>query len=401
MTGIAYEGAAALDAAFHMPTYARKPVMFVRGEGMRLYDDGGAEYLDFTSGIGVVNLGHAHPAVAKAVCAQMGTLVHVSNLFHVEHRAELAERIVGLFGGGAKAFFANSGAEANEGAIKLARRHGKARGGPDCTRIISAERSFHGRTLATLAATGQPSKQEAFAPLPEGFTHVPLNDLDALFAEMDETVCAVLLEPIQGEGGVFPCDPAYLSAVRTLCDERGVLLILDEVQTGFFRTGPAFAWQSYGVRPDIMTLAKGMANGLPIGAVVAVDAVANAFKPGDHGSTFGGGPVVCAAALATIDAIEEGQLGSRAVAVGEYLREGLSALAESTGEITDVRGVGQMTGITLARPIAAEVAGFLLGKGVVVLSVGDSMLRFLPPLVCNNAEIDTLLEILSAAIGSF
>ncbi len=398
--GALYDATAALDATFHMPTYARKPVMFVRGDGMRLYDDEGREYLDFTAGIGVVNLGHAHAAVADAVCEQMRSLVHVSNLFQVPHRAQLAERLVGLFGGGARVFFANSGAEANEGAIKLARLWGKARGGETCTRVISAERSFHGRTLATLAATGQPSKQEAFEPLPAGFTHVPLNDIDALFAEMDETVCAVLLEPIQGEGGVFPCDPAYLSAVRALCDERGVLLILDEVQTGFFRTGTAFAWQGYGVRPDLMTLAKGMANGLPIGAVVALDEVAASFRPGDHGSTFGGGPAVCAAALATIDALEAGRLGENAVAVGEYLRAGLGEMARQTSEIVEVRGVGLMTGITLARPVAVAVAAYALGHGIVLLAVGDSMLRFLPPLVCSNAEVDTLLEILSAALRS-
>ncbi len=394
--GALLDTTAALDARFHMPTYARRPIMFVRGEGMRLFDDDGREYLDFASGIGVVNLGHAHRAVASAVCAQMQRLVHVSNLYHVEHRDVLAERLVALFGGGAKVFFANSGAEANEGAIKLARRWGKTRGGEACTRIISAERSFHGRTLATLAATGQPSKQEAFEPLPAGFTHVPLNDIDALFAEMDETVCAVLLEPIQGEGGVFPCDLAYLAAVRTLCDERGVLLILDEVQTGFFRTGTAFAWQGYGARPDIMTLAKGMANGLPIGAVVALDSVAEAFRPGDHGSTFGGGPVVCAAALATIDALESESLGENAIRVGSYLREQLSTLAA----ITDVRGRGLMMGITLAEPVAPAVAATALNQGCVVLSVGDSMLRFLPPLVCSNAEVDTLLETLSAALGS-
>lgn len=398
--GARLDDTVALDMRFHMPTYARKPVMFVRGEGMRLYDDDGREYLDFTAGIGVVNLGHAHPAVADAVEEQMRKLVHVSNLFYVEHRDELAERLVGLFGGGAKVFFANSGAEANEGAIKLARRWGKARRGPACTRIISAERSFHGRTLATLAATGQASKQEAFEPLPSGFTHVPLNDIDALAEQMDERVCAVLLEPIQGEGGIFGCDEAYLAAVRELCDERGVLLVLDEVQTGFFRTGSAFAWQGYGVRPDIMTLAKAMANGLPIGAVVALDEVAAAFEPGDHGSTFGGGPVVCAAALATIDALESERLGENAIEAGAYLRARLSALGEATGEIVEVRGRGLMTGVTLARPIAAEVASRALAHGVVMLTVGDSILRLLPPLVCSAAEVDTLLQILSATLGS-
>ncbi len=373
--------------------------MFVRGSGMRLYDDDGREYLDFTSGIGVVNLGHAHPAVAAAVSTQMERLVHVSNLYFVEHRSELAERLVGLFGGDARVFFSNSGAEANEGAIKLARRWGKARRGDGCTTIVTAERSFHGRTLATLAATGQPSKQEAFEPLPAGFVHVPLNDLTALDAALTDDVCAVLLEPVQGEGGVFPCSEEYLAGARRLCDERGVLLMFDEVQTGFFRTGPAFAWQGYGVRPDVMTLAKGMANGLPIGAVLAGREVADAFQPGDHGSTFGGGPVVCAAALAAIDSLESEQLGENAVRVGAYLRSGLEALASSTGEITDVRGRGLMVGVTLARPVAGAVAVAALEKGVVLLNVGDSILRFLPPLVCNTAEVDTLLGMLSATIG--
>jgi len=454
--GELFQRTAALDAAFHMHTYARKPVMFVRGSGMRLYDDDGREYLDFASGIGVVNAGHAHPAVAGAVSAQMERLVHVSNLFFVEHRDELAERLVDLFGGGARVFFANSGAEANEGAIKLARRWGTAQRGPACTTIVTAERSFHGRTLATLAATGQPSKQEAFEPLPAGFTHVPLNDLPALDAALTDEVCAVLLEPIQGEGGVFPCTEEYLWGARDLCEARGVLLMLDEVQTGFFRTGTAFAWQDYGVRPDVMTLAKGMANGLPIGALVADQDVADAFQPGDHGSTFGGGPVVCAAALATIDvleaehlgenairvgeylrvglenlaastgeicevrgrglmtgvtlarpvaarvaaaALEGGHLGENAIRVGEYLRVGLENLAASTGEICEVRGRGLMTGVTLARPVAARVAAAALERGAVVLNAGDSILRFLPPLVCNTKEVDTLLSILSVAIG--
>lgn len=396
--GEVFERAAALDAAFHMHTYARKPVMFVRGSGMHLYDDEGREYLDFTSGIGVVNLGHTHPAVAAAVSAQMNRLVHVSNLFYVEHRAELAERLVGLFGGDARVFFSNSGAESNEGAIKLARRWGRERHGADCTTIVTAERSFHGRTLATLAATGQPSKQEAFEPLPAGFVHVPLNDLAALDTALTGDVCAVLLEPVQGEGGVFPCTDEYLKGARSLCDERGVLLMFDEVQTGFFRTGTAFAWQGYGVRPDVMTLAKGMANGLPIGALIAGRDVADAFQPGDHGSTFAGGPVVCAAALATTDALVTGNLGDHAEHVGAYLREGLAALASATGEIAEIRGRGLMVGVTLMRPVAVRVAAAALEKGIVLLGSGDSILRFLPPLVCNTAEIDTLLGVLSVAI---
>ena len=389
--GALFENTQALDAEFHMHTYARKPVMFVRGEGMRLYDDEGHEYLDFVAGIGAVNLGHSHPAVAAAVCAQASRLTHVSNLYYVEHRDELARDIVELFGGDARVFFSNSGAEANEGAIKLARKWGTARHGHACHNIVTARRSFHGRTLATLAATGQPSKQEAFAPLPAGFSHVELNDIAALDAAVDESTCAILLEPVQGEGGVFPCDPLYLQAVRDLCDARGVLLMFDEVQTGLWRTGSAFAWQLYGVRPDVMCLAKSLANGLPIGAVVALADVADAFVPGDHGSTFGGGPVVCAAGRATLAALQSESLGKRALESGEYLRARLRSFAAETGAVADVRGAGMMNALEFTEPIAAEIAAGALVHGLVLNSIGPHILRILPPLVCGRAEIDTLL----------
>lgn len=392
--GEMYAQTAALDAEFHMPTYARKPVMFVRGEGMRLFDDDGKEYLDFVSGIGAVNLGHSHPAVTEAVKEQIGRLTHVSNLYYVEHRDELAASLVELFGEPAKVFFCNSGTEAIEGAIKLARKWGRARRGAACHRIVTAERSFHGRTLAALAATGQPSKQEAFEPLPSGFTHVPLNDLAALQVAVDERTCAVLLEPIQGEGGVYPCDPDYLEAVRALCDEREVLLMLDEVQTGFWRTGTVFAHAEYGIRPDVMCLAKAMANGLPVGAIVARDEVAAAFAPGDHGSTFGGGPVVCAAARACIGALAAEGLGARAAASGTYLRERLHALASDTGGVADVRGAGLMNAIEFVAPIAPDIAAAGLARGLVLNSIGPHILRFLPPLVCGRAEIDTLVTAL-------
>ena len=394
--GAAFDHARELDGTFVIQTYARKPVLFVRGEGMRLYDGEGREYLDFVSGIGAVNLGHAHPGVAAAVSAQMAKLLHVSNLFYVEHRAELAQALARLAGGGPwQTFFANSGAEAVEGAIKLARRWGTRERGAGCTTIVTAERSFHGRTLGALAATGQPSKQEAFEPLPAGFVHVPLNDLKALAASVTDEVCAVMLEPVQGEGGVFACTEEYLTGARTLCDERGMLLIFDEVQTGFFRTGPAFAWQGYGVEPDAFTLAKGIANGLPMGALVARDDVAAAFVVGDHGSTFGGGPVLAAAALATIEGLESERCGERAVTSGAYMREELASLAAESGAITDVRGRGLMVGVTLAQPSAQGVAARLLERGMVVNAIGDSILRFLPPLVCSTSEIDTLLSVLS------
>lgn len=373
-----------------MGTYARKQVMFVSGSGMRLYDDDGREYLDFVSGIGAVNLGHADPVVAEAIAEQAARLVHVSNLFYVEHRAELACDLVTLLGGGMKVFFANSGAEANEGAIKLARKWAAANR-PGAHRVVTAVRSFHGRTLATLAATGQPNKQEAFAPLPEGFTHVPLNDLAALDASLDDSVAALMLEVVQGEGGVWPADPAYLAAAQELCAERGILLMFDEVQTGFFRTGPAFAHQAFGLKPDVVTMAKAMANGLPIGAVAARDEVAAAFVPGDHGSTFGGGPVVCAAGRATLARLTELSLGDNAMAAGAYLRDGLRALG---GHVVDVRGAGLMVGCTLDRPVAADLAAALLRDGIVVNHIGTDILRFLPPLLCGSAEIDTLLAAL-------
>ncbi len=398
--GALYTQTAALDAAFHMPTYARKPVMFVRGEGMRLFDDDGREYLDFIAGIGSVNLGHAHPAVALAVAGQMGKLVHVSNLFYVEHRDELARDLVGLFGHAAKVFFCNSGAESVEGAIKLARRWGRQQRGEGCYRIVTAERSFHGRTLGALAATGQASKQELFRPLPEGFDHVPLNDIATLEAAVTADTCAVMLEPVQGEGGVYPCDPAYLAAVRALCDERRVLLVLDEVQTGFYRTGPAFAHQGFGVVPDVMCLAKSLANGLPIGAVVARGAVADTFGPGDHGSTFGGGPVVCAAGRACLRALAEEELGPMSVPTGEYLRGRLDALASETGSVAEVRGIGLMNAVELTTPSAQSVAAALLDRGLVVNAVGDRILRMLPPLVCGKPEIDTLLDALYETLQS-
>ena len=389
-----FDHAVALDADAIMQTYARKPVMFVRGSGMRLYDDDDREYLDFVSGIGAVNLGHAHPAVTAALCEQAAKLVHVSNLFYVEHRAELAHEVSELLGGGWRMFFANSGTEATEGVIKLARRWAAANK-PGAYKVVTLERSFHGRTLAALAATGQPSKQEAFKPLPEGFVHVPANDVAALDAAVDDTVAAVMIEVVQGEGGVWPLNGEYLRAARRICDERGSLLIADEVQTGFYRTGPAFAHQAHGVVPDVVLVAKGLGNGLPIGGFLAHGSAAEALQPGDHGSTFGGGPAICAAARATIAALASERLGENAAEVGAYLRAGLTALAETTGEISDVRGAGLMVGVTLTRPIAAEVAAESLAAGLVLNNIGTQILRFLPPLVCGKAEIDTLLSTLT------
>ena len=383
-----------LDARTIMQTYARKPVLFVRGDGMRLYDDAGTEYLDFVSGIGAVNLGHAHPAVTAALCEQAAKLTHVSNLFYVEHRAQLAEEVEHLLSGdGWRMFFANSGTEAIEGAIKLARRWAGTHK-PGAFKVVTLERSFHGRTLAALAATGQPSKQEAFEPMPEGFVHVPANDIPALLSAVDDTVAAVMVEVVQGEGGVWPLSAKYLSAVRSVCDERDALFIADEVQTGFFRTGPAFAHQAFDVVPDVITVAKALGNGLPIGGILARGSAAEALQPGDHGSTFGGGPAICAAARATVSALVSERLGDNAAASGEYLTQRLNELV-ATGAVSEVRGAGLMVGVTLAEPHAARAAALALERGIVLNNIGTDILRFLPPLVCGKTEIDTLISVLS------
>jgi predicted acetylornithine/succinylornithine family transaminase len=402
--GATLERARALDAAHVMGTYARKDVVFVEGAGMRLFDDDGREYLDFVSGLGVVNLGHAHPAVREAVCEQMSRLTHVSNLYYVEHQGEFAQAVTEMAGGG-RVFMCNSGAEASEGAIKLARKWGKEAKGPSCTRIVTAERSFHGRTLAALAATGQPSKHAPFAPMPEGFSYVPLNDLDALAAAIGEDTCAVMLEPIQGEGGVHPCTEEYLKGAQELCRERDALLIMDEVQTGCWRTGPALAHQTFGIEPDIVTMAKALANGLPVGAIVAMGDGASVLGPGDHGSTFGGGPVVCAAGITAISALRAEGLGANAADVGTHLMQGLDALADGGAPVTDIRGRGLMVAADLAGGVdAGAIADRTLDSGIVVNNIGSGTLRFLPPLCCGREDVDRVLgvlgEILAGGSGS-
>ena len=377
----------------------RPELVFTEGRGSWLTDHNGKRYLDFVQGWAVNALGHSNEGMIEALETQARKLLNPSPAFYNEPMLRLSKQLTdnSCFD---KVFFANSGAEANEGAIKLARKWGKERRGPECYRIVTAEGSFHGRTLGTLAATGQPSKQETFEPLPAGFTHVPLNDLAALEAAVDENTCAVMLEPVLGESGVWPCEPAYLTAVERLCAERDVLLVVDEVQTGIYRTGTAFAHQGYRVRPHIMTLAKSLANGLPMGAIVAVDDVANTFKPGDHGSTFGGGPVLCVAALATLSAHHEERTAENAVHVGAYLRGQLDALAaRSGGAISDVRSRGLMAAVSLGEPIAQRVAADALGQGCVLNPIGDRIIRFLPPLVCGKAEVDTIAGILPDLIG--
>jgi predicted acetylornithine/succinylornithine family transaminase len=378
-----------------MQTYARLPVAFVRGEGMVLYDSEGRRYLDFLTGLAVTSLGHAHPAVAAAIGEQARTLLHVSNLFYNDVQPRLAQRIDGLLGGGGNVFFCNSGAEANECAIKLARRYGQANGGRERYHVVSTYASFHGRTLTTLAATGQPQKQETFQPLPSGFRQVAYADLDALAAALDDRACAVLVEAVQGEGGVNVAPPEYLRALRRLCDEREALLICDEVQTGFGRTGRWFAFEHAGIEPDIVTMAKALGNGVPIGACWARHDVATAFAAGDHATTFGGQPLATRAAMAVLDVMEAEAVPERATKAGEYLAAALAAVPG----IDSVRGLGLLLAAELAAGVDAKVvATRLLEAGVIINAVTPTALRFAPPLLVTDAEIDEAVAIVERVL---
>ena len=382
-----------LDHCPIMPTYAAPTVQFVRGQGCRLWDSRGREYLDFLAGIAVCGLGHAHPEVADAVAEQARTLVHVSNLYGTVPGPEVAIVLDRLLGGGGQVFFSNSGAEANECAIKLARRFG----GRGRHRVVSAFGSFHGRTLAALAATGQPAKWEAFQPLPEGFTHVPWNDLDALEAVVDGTVAAVLLEPVQGEGGVNPATAEYMEGVRRLCDERGVLFMLDEVQTGLGRTGEWFGFQHFGVEPDVVTMAKALGNGMPIGACWARRDVAAVFEPGDHATTFGGQPLAASAALATLTVMERDNLPQRAEHAGSLLRHAVEGL----DGVVEVRGLGLLLAAELVEGVdARKVVADALAAGLVLNAVSPSALRLAPPLVVSDEEIDEAVGVLATVLAA-
>jgi acetylornithine/N-succinyldiaminopimelate aminotransferase len=379
------------EANYLMANYTRLPVLFVHGYGTRLWDDTGKEYVDFVSGLGACVAGHCHAEIIAAVARQVSQLIHVTNLYYSRPQGELAEMLA-RYTFAEKVFFCNSGTEANEAALKLARKYMREIRGENRYKIVSALKSFHGRTYGSLAATGQPEKAKPFSPLPSGFAHVPFNDLEALDEAVDETTCAVLLEPVQGEGGVYVAEPSYLKGAAELCAMRGALLILDEVQSGMGRTGALFAHEHYGVVPDVMTVAKGLAGGLPIGAMLATAEAAKGFAPGDHGSTFGGNPVVCAAALAVMMVLQEEQLVENAARVGAYFKGRLEGLRESTGAIADVRGMGLMLAAELKEERAAEIVLACLEKGYVVNNIGASILRFLPPLSVSTREVDGLVE---------
>lgn len=370
-------------------TYKRWPVEFVSGSGAKLIDTEGREYIDLLAGIAVASVGHSHPHVVAAVSDQAADLMHVSNLFYTRPGMELAARLFDLTG--MSAFFCNSGAEAIECALKLVRRWAGKEREVAAPQIVAAHGGFHGRTFGALSATGQPLKQEPFAPLVPGFTHVAFGDVAALEAAMTPDVVAVLLEPIQGEAGVIVPPDDYLPKVRALCDRSEALLVLDEIQTGLGRTGKWFAYQHTGIQPDVMCLAKGLAGGLPIGACLATSRVAEAFELGDHGSTFGAGPVQSAAALAVLDVIEKEGLVERSAALGETLKEKLSAIF---GEEATVRGKGLMIGVQLDQPLAAEFTEAALKAGVIVNNATTDVVRLVPPLVITEAEIDAACEIL-------
>ena len=385
-----------LDEKHFLPVFGRRqPLLITKGEGCRLFDSSGRSYLDLIGGIAVNVLGHAHPALTEAICTQARQVIHCSNYFYNEPQTRLAARLAALSGlTGAGLFFGNSGAEVNEAALKLARSFFYHQGQPR-KKVVAAKMSFHGRTLATATATGQPKYSQQFAPLPDGFVHVPFNDLAALEQAVDTTTCAVILEPIQGESGVLPADPAYLQLASQLCKKTGARLIMDEIQTGMGRTGKFFAFEHYQIKPNIITLAKGMAGGIPIGAIIADGETKDGFKPGDHGSTFGGNPLACAAALAVLDTYAQDKLVDKAGQTGDLLIRQLAGLASGQPLLKQVRGKGLMIGIELARPVALLVKEAFLAKGYLVGSVGDSIIRLLPPLILPQAEASRFCQVFS------
>lgn len=376
-----------------MPTYAPFEKVFVRGKGTVLYDIEGRSYLDFCSGIAVNNLGHCHPEVVRAIREQTGKLMHISNLYIHNVELELAELVAGMTFPG-RLFLCQSGAEANETAIKLARKYARAALKQDRYKFVTAMGSFHGRTLGTIAATGQEKYKVDFEPLPEGFVHVPYDDLDAVSEAIDDKTCAVMVEPVQGEGGVVIPKDGYLKGLSRLCADRGVLLILDEVQTGFGRTGTLFAFQREGIKPDIITMAKAFGGGLPLGGVMARPEVAAAFSPGNHATTFGGNPVTCSAALAVLRVMERENLPERAVTMGARLISGLGGMKNDYPElIRDVRGRGLMIGVELIGN-GKKAQDLCNSKGLLITCIQEKVLRFTPPLTVSAEEVDSSLEII-------
>jgi acetylornithine/N-succinyldiaminopimelate aminotransferase len=387
-----------IDARDYLPVFARYKIVLDHGEGVYVYDTQGKKYIDFLGGIAVNVLGHGYPALVNAVASQAKKMIHCSNLYYTQTQADAAAKLAARFGGG-KVFFGNSGAEANEGAIKLARKYAHTIS-KDKSEIICAWHSFHGRTLATLTATGQPKYQEGFGPLPEGFSYVDFGDYDALEKMVSEKTCAVMLETIQGEGGVHVPPKDYFKKVRTLCNKYGALLILDEIQSGMGRTGKFFAYEHFNVKPDIVTLAKGLAGGVPIGAFIATNKVAVAFHAGDHGSTFGGNPLACAAANAVLDAMTPEFL-ENVEKMGEYFKERLLALQKKLPWfIKEVRGSGLILGMELTKE-GRDVVNACLEEGAIINCTAGNVLRFVPPLIVTKSEIDEVMNVLDRVLPRF
>ena len=383
-----------LDKKYFMNVYGdRTPVCFTHGRGVNVWDTENNKYYDFLGGIAVNALGHCHPKLTQALKDQLDKLLHTSSLYYIESQAKLA-KVLAENSCADKIFLCNSGAEANEGAIKLARIYFKKKGLPDKYEIITLKRSFHGRTLTTVAATGQEKYQKPYTPLPPGFKHVPINDINALKAALSSATCAVMMEPIQGESGVNLVDKEYMQQVKQLCDENGLLLIFDEIQTGLGRTGKLFGYRHFDVEPDIFTLAKALGGGVPIGAVCAKQQAAAAFEPGDHGTTFGGNPFACTAALAVIDTLLHDGLIENAANMGEYFKGRLLELKNKYAVIKEVRGKGLMIGMEFADEVSKDIAEKLLHQGFLVGSIGTSILRFLPPLIVTKGDIDKMIRAL-------
>ncbi|QTA80278.1 Acetylornithine aminotransferase [Desulfonema limicola] len=373
-------------------TYTRPSIVIEKGQGCTLWDTEGRAYTDFLAGIAVCNLGHAHPEIAKALCNQAHTLFHVSNLYYTIPQTELASWLT-EHSFADRVFFCNSGAEANEAAIKIARRYFYEKGEFHRYRIVTAEKSFHGRTMATLSATGQDKIKKGFSPILEGFDYVPFNNIEALKNAMEPSVCAVMLEPVQGEGGVILPDPEYLETVRRMCDETGTLLIFDEIQTGIGRTGKLFAYEHFNIEPDIMTLAKALGNGLPIGAMLTREYIAQAFTPGAHASTFGGTPVITAAALKTLEVLTRENIIDYCRETGVYFKEKLMELKSRHESVVDVRGIGLLIGMELNME-GAQIVLECMKKGFLINCIQGNILRFAPPLIIKKEDIDALINCL-------
>lgn len=387
------------DKRDYLPVFARYQIVLDHGEGVYVYDTHGKKYIDFLGGIAVNVLGHNHPALVKAVAEQAGKMIHCSNLYYTQVQADAAEKLTKLSGFG-KVFFGNSGAEANEGAIKVARKYAHTIS-PDKSQIITALHSFHGRTLATLTATGQPKYQEGFGPLPAGFDYVEYNNIEALEKMMSENTAAVMLEPIQGEGGVHVPTAEYLKKVRALCDKYNAVLIFDEIQTGIGRTGEFFAYDKFGVKPDVVTLAKGLAGGVPIGAFITSDKIADVLHAGDHGSTFGGNPLACAAADVVLATVGNEAFLKHVEEMGDYMKSRLEAIkAKFPTLVKEVRGVGLILGMEINKP-GRDIVNACLEKGSIINCTAGNVLRFVPPLIVEKEHIDEVCDILEAVLPAY